>query len=137
MTDPIADMLTRIRNASAVKKEEVVLPMSKLKLSIAKILERDGWVEKAEVIKEESQKNAAKSFDKLRIVLKYNDDGKPAITSLLRISKPGLKIYSGKQELPRVLNNAGIAIISTSSGVMTNKEARKKGIGGEVLCEIY
>lgn len=137
MTDPISDMLTRIRNASAVKKDEVILPMSKIKYNIAKILERDGWIIKAEVIKEETEKNTTHSFDNLRLVLKYTDNGSPAISSLKRISKPGRKIYSAKTELPRVLNNAGIAILSTSAGIMTNKDARKKGIGGEVLCEIY
>jgi small subunit ribosomal protein S8 len=137
MIDPIGDMLTRIRNAAAVKKEDIVMPMSKMKHGIAKILERDGWVGKVEVIKEESKKNGSMSFDKLKIVLKYDDNGRSAITALKRVSKPGCKVYSGKDTLPRVLNNAGIAILSTSSGLMTNKEARKRGVGGEVLCEIY
>lgn len=137
MTDPIADMLTRIRNASMVKKAEVVLPMSKIKFNIGKILEREGWVEKVEVIKAAGKKNQTSTFDQLRIILKYDDDGKPAITSLKRVSRPGLRVYVNKTELPRVLNNLGFAIISTPQGVMTNFEARKKGVGGEVICEIY
>ena len=137
MTDPIADMLTRIRNASAVGKEEVVLPMSKIKYNIARILEREGWIEKAEVIKSESEKNNSAVFDELKLILKYKKNKQPAITSLKKISKPGLKIYVNKTKLPRVLNNLGIAIISTSRGLVTNKEAGKLGIGGEVICEIY
>lgn len=137
MTDPIADMLTRIRNAGAAGKDEVVLPMSKIKYNIAKILEQNNWIKKAEVIKSESQKNASASFDKIKITLKYDENKNPAITSLKRISKPGRKIYAGKDELPKVLNNFGIAILSTSQGLMTNKEARKKKIGGEIICEIY
>lgn len=136
MTDPIADMLTRIRNASAVSKSEAVLPMSKVKYSIAKILEKDGWIEKAEIIKSAAKKNGAGSFDKLRILLKYKND-EPVISSIKRISKPGLRVYADKDNLPRVLNNLGIAIISTSAGLMTNREAKKRKIGGEVICEVY
>lgn len=137
MTDPIADMLTRIRNASAVKKEEIVLPMSKMKFNIAKILETKGWVGKVEVIKGDGKKNSASAFDNLKIALKYDKDGNPTITNLKKVSKPGLRIYRSKDELPKVLNNLGIAIISTSQGLMTNKEAQAKGVGGEVICEIY
>lgn len=137
MIDPIADMLTRIRNASAVKKEEVIMPMSKVKFAIAKILEREGWVKLAEVIKSNSQKNHSAAFDELKIVLKYRPDGSPMITRLKRRSKPSLKVYVGKKDLPRVLNNLGIAVISTPQGMMTNKEAKKKGVGGEVIFEIY
>ena len=137
MTDPISDMLTRIRNASVIGKDEVVLPMSKIKLSIAKILERDGWVGKVEIIKNESEKNKNSAFDDIKIVLKYRDGKKSVISSVKRISKPGLKIYVNKDELPKVLNNLGMAIISTSQGLMTNKEARKNKVGGEVICEIY
>jgi len=137
MMDPIADMLTRIRNASAIRKPEVVLPMSKIKLNIGKILEKEGWVERTEVIKADGQKNQGGSFDQLRVILKYKSDGKAAISSIKRISKPSLRVYVTKEELPRVLNNLGIAIISTSKGLMTNKEARKNGMGGEVVCEIY
>ncbi len=136
MTDPIADMLTRIRNASAVRKREVVLPMSKVKHNIAQILEQEGWVAKVEVIKSQGEKNNSSVFDELKIVLKYKNN-KSAISSLKRISKPGCRVYVNKDKLPRVLNNLGIAIISTPLGVMTNKKARKKGVGGEVICEIY
>lgn len=137
MTDPISDMLTRIRNASAVKKDEVVLPTSKIKFNIAKLLEKDGWVNKAEIIEASAQKDKTNSFNMLRIVLKYNEKGQSAISSLKRISKPGNRVYSPKTDLPRVLNNAGVAVLSTSQGIMTNKEARKRGIGGEIICEIY
>ena len=136
MIDPIADMLTRIRNASAVKAVEVVLPMSTIKFNIAKILEETHWVGKVEVIEHPSKKSKA-NFKDLRIVLKYKDNGQPAISSLKRISKPSRRVYVSKDELPRVLNNMGIAILSTPQGVMTNKEAGKKQIGGEVICEIY
>ena len=137
MTDPIADMLTRIRNASAVKKHEIVLPMSKIKFEIAKILKAEGWIYDTEVMKVGGAKNKAQVFDELKIVLKYKKSGKPAITTLKRISKPGLRVYVNKLNLPKVLNNLGIAIISTPSGMMTNKKARKAGLGGEVICEIY
>lgn len=136
MTDPIADMLTRIRNALAVGKEGIVLPMSKVKYNIAEILQQEGWVAKVEVAKTKSKKNSNAIFDELKIALKYKNN-KPAITSLKRISKPGRRVYVNKDKLPRVLNNLGIAIISTPQGVMTNKQARKKGVGGEVICEIY
>lgn len=137
MIDPIADMLTRIRNASAVSKHEVVLPMSKIKFEIAKILKNEGWINDVEVLKTGKGKRPTTVFDELRIVLKYKKNGKSVITSIKRISKPGLKIYANKETLPRVLNNMGIAILSTPQGLMTNKEARKKGLGGEVLCEVY
>lgn len=137
MTDPISDMLTRIRNASAVGKEAITLPMSKIKYGIARILEREGWVGVVEVIKAKSKKNDSTVFDELKIVLKYKKDNKSVITSLKRISKPGLRIYANKTDLPRVLNNFGIAIISTSRGLLTNREAFKLGVGGEVICEIY
>lgn len=138
MTDPIADMLTRIRNASMVKKAEIVLPLSKLKLEIAKIMEKEGWVGQTEVIKGDNQsKNKSAAFDRLRIVLKYNEERQPRISSLKRISKPGARVYVGKDDLPRVLNNIGVAIISTPKGLMTNRDARKNQLGGEVICEIY
>ena len=132
MTDPIADMLTRIRNASRVKKADVFIPFSKIKLSIIKILKTHGFIEGYTEIKpgEESQ------FGGIMVKLKY-DEGKPAMTSLKRISKPGRRVYVAKDEMPNVLNNFGIAIISTSQGLFTNKEAKKMGLGGEVVCEIY
>ncbi len=136
MMDPIADMFTRIRNASVVKKAEILLPMSKLKFEIAKILETEGWVKKAEVVPGglEGKHNG---FDELRIQLKYRKNGKPQITSIQRVSTPGLKIYVSKAEIPTVLNNFGTAIISTSRGMMTGKEAKKQQIGGEVIGEIF
>ena len=138
MTDPIADMFTRIRNAAAIKKYEVVLPMSKIKYEIAKILEKEGWVQKVEIVKAVVDEDSRKtSFDTLKIVLKYKKSGKSSITSIKRVSRPGLKIYAKNDNLPKVLNNLGIAIISTSGGLMTNKEAKKKGVGGEIICEIY
>lgn len=128
MTDPIADMLTRIRNASAVKKQEVIIPFSKIKYEISKILEAENLIEKVEKNEDNSRVFVLK--------LKYNDN-KSAINSLKRISKPGRRVYVAKDEMPYVLNNLGIAIISTSQGLMTNKQARKKGVGGELICEIY
>ncbi len=136
MTDPIGDMLTRIRNASAVKKSDVTMPMSKLKFRVAETLEKEGWIQKVEVVKA-SKDESKSSFDELKVVLKYKKSGKSAINTIKRVSKPGLRVYVGKDELPKVLNNLGIAVISTSQGVMTNKEARKKQLGGEVLCEVY
>jgi len=136
MTDPIADMFTRIRNASAVKKSEVLMPMSKLKYEIAKILEREGWIKNAEIIA--GGLNARhSSFDQLKISLKYQKNGKSHIDVISRVSKPGLRVYVDKDNIPTVLNNFGIAIISTSKGLMTNKEARAQKIGGEVIGEIY
>ncbi|MCK4744997.1 30S ribosomal protein S8 [Candidatus Parcubacteria bacterium] len=125
MTDPIADMLTRIRNAMAVNKPDAVLPLSKTKLKIAEILEKEKYIEKFE-----------KKDNNILITLKYKNR-QPAISHLRRISKPGCRIYADSDNLPIVLDNLGIAIISTSSGLMTNKEAWRKKIGGEVICEIY
>ncbi|MFA5163360.1 MAG: 30S ribosomal protein S8 [Patescibacteria group bacterium] len=136
MTDPIADMFTRIRNAAAVKKAEVVLPLSKVKLEVAKILAREGWIKEANVVPG-GLNGASNNFDELRLVLKYHKNGRPHITSIKRISKPGLRIYVDKDNIPSVLNNLGMAIISTSSGLMTNFEARRAKVGGEVIGEIY
>lgn len=129
MTDPIADMLTRIRNASAVRKPEVLIPFSKMKFEIAKILAEGKWIKKAEVVDD--------GFKQIRIQLKYDKDNRPRITQLKRVSKPGRRVYVKHYDLPKVLNNLGIAIISTSSGVMSNIEARQRRLGGEVICEIY
>ncbi len=142
MTDPIADMLTRIRNAMMVKKREVFLPMSKTKHEIAKILDKEGYIQKVELIDSvDFFSNTIKGENfkpkSLKIVLKYKKSGKSVISSLKRISKPGLRIYSNKNELPIVLNGFGIAIISTPKGMMTNIEAKKQKIGGEVICEVY
>ena len=134
MTDPIADMLTRIRNAMAVKKPEVVLPFSKVKMSIAEMLKNTGYISSVAKIEKGAEGN---THEQLRIVLKYVGGKESAISNLKRISKRGLRIYAGKSELPTVLNNLGIAIISTPQCMMTNKEAKKQNLGGEVICEIY
>ena len=133
MTDPIADMLTRIRNAQAVKKTEVFLPFSKFKYNLAELLVREGWLAGAEKISQ----SAKRGFDEIRLKLRYHKSGKPAIMSLKRVSKPGRRVYVDYQNLPYVLNNLGIAVISTSRGLLTNKEARRAKIGGEIVCEIY
>lgn len=128
MTDPIADMLTRFRNAAAVGKHDVALPLSRVKFEIAKILEKEGYlshVEKTEGVR-----------GQLKVKIRYTDDG-PVLRHVSRISKPGRRIYAVKAELPRVLNDHGIAVVSTSAGLMTNKEARKRGLGGEIVCEVY
>ncbi len=139
MIDPIADMLTRIRNASLVKKSEILLPMSKVKFNVAKILEKEGFVSSVSIVEADKslQKNKTAKFDQIKIVLKYNKDGQSRISSLKRISKPGRRVYIGKDEIQKVLNGFGVSIISTSSGMMTGKEARSKKIGGEFICEIY
>ena len=129
-TDPIADMLTRIRNANSAKFKTVDSPASKIKKSISEILLNEGYIKSYEEISNENQ-------GILRISLKYTEKGKKVISGLKRISKPGLRIYAAKDELPRVLNGLGIALISTSKGVMTDKEARNAGVGGEVLAYIW
>ena len=136
MTDPIADMFTRIRNASAVGKKDITLPMSKLKYAIAKILVNKKWLANVEVIPG-GLKTKRAGFDQLKITLKYQKNGRPLIKSIKRISKPGVKIYVNKQEIPVVLNNQGMVILSTSAGLMTGYEAKKQGIGGELIGEIY
>ena len=129
MTDPIADMLTRIRNASAVKKAEVLMPFSKVKFSIAKVLEKENYINKVEKIKDNN-------FDVIKINLKYNKK-EPSIKHLKRISTPGQRIYINSKEIPTVLNGYGLGIISTSKGILTDKEARYKKMGGEYICEIW
>ncbi len=129
MTDPIADMLTRIRNAQAVKKQEVIIPFSKIKYEIAKLLVRESYLNSAEKVKEK--------FDVIKIELKYSPTGVSAIEHIKRISKPGQRIYVASDKLPKVLNDIGLAIISTSSGIITNKKARRMKVGGEFLFEIW
>lgn len=129
ITDPIADMLTRIRNAVPLKKESVVIPFSKVKFEIATILEKEGYVKKVE--KKEG------NFAAIDIELKYTPEKESVIQNLKRISKPGRRVYVEYQKIPHVLNGMGIAIISTSAGLMSDKEAKQKKIGGEVICEIY
>ena len=130
ITDPIADMLTRIRNASSSKHESVTVPSSKMKLAIAKILNDEGYIAGYEVIEDDKQ-------GVIKITLKYGANKTSVITGLKRVSKPGLRVYANKEELPRVLNGLGTAIISTSQGLKTDKEAREAGIGGEVLAYIW
>ena len=130
VTDPIADMLTRIRNAVAMKYKEVKMPISKTKLEIAKILKDEGFIEEYQIEKDDVQST-------LVLTLKYGAKKERVITGLKRISKPGLKVYVKNDEIPKVLNGLGIAIISTSKGIMTDKEARKENIGGEVLAYIW
>jgi small subunit ribosomal protein S8 len=129
-TDPVADMLTRIRNAGAVYHDKVDVPTSKLKLEIARILKEEGYIKDYQLVNEDN-------ISMIRIILKYGDKKKPVIAGLKRISKPGLRVYAGSNEIPRVLGGLGTAIISTSKGVMTDSEARKLGVGGEVLCFIW
>ena len=129
-TDPIADMLTRIRNANSAKHKEVDVPASNMKRAIAQILLDEGYIASFEEIKDEKQ-------GMLRVTLKYDENGKRVIAGLKRISKPGLRIYVNKDELPQVLNGLGIALISTSKGIKTDKEARKEGLGGEVLAYVW
>ncbi|WP_182201176.1 30S ribosomal protein S8 [Paraliobacillus salinarum] len=130
MTDPIADMLTRIRNANMVRHEKLELPASKLKAEVADILKREGFVRDYEYIADNKQ-------GVLRIFLKYGTNEERVISGLKRISKPGLRVYAKSDEIPKVLNGLGIAIISTSKGVLSDKEAREQAIGGEVLAYVW
>ena len=129
VTDPIADMLTRIRNAAMVRHDNTVVPASRMKLSIAKILKEEGFITDYLVVKGDPQKM-------IKVTLKYIDK-QPAFVGLERVSKPGLRIYSGKREIPRVYGGLGIAIMSTSKGIMTGQSAWKNNLGGEVLCYIW
>jgi small subunit ribosomal protein S8 len=130
MTDPIADMLTRIRNANMVRHEKLEVPASKMKREIAEILKREGFIRDVEYIEDNKQ-------GILRIFLKYGPNNERVITGLKRISKPGLRVYVKANEVPRVLNGLGIAILSTSQGILTDKEARQKGTGGEVIAYVW
>ena len=129
-TDPIADMLTRIRNANSAKHKTVDVPASKMKTAIAEILFKEGYIKSFELISNENQ-------GIIRITLKYDEKGTRVIDGIKRISKPGLRVYANKEELPKVLNGLGTAIISTSQGLKTDKEAREAGMGGEVLAYIW
>ena len=130
VTDPIADMLTRIRNANQMRYKEVEVPASKMKLEIARILKEEGFIKNYKVVNDDAQGT-------ILLTLKYADKKERVITGLKRISKPGLRVYAKNDEIPKVLNGLGIAIISTSKGIMTDKEARKQNIGGEVLAYIW
>jgi len=129
-TDPIADLLTRIRNGQMVRKSFVLVPGSSMKTAVAKVLLEEGFIQGYEVTDERPQSN-------LRIRLKYDEKRRPVATGLLRVSKPGRRVYKGKRELPWVLSGLGIAIVSTPKGVMTGREARRLGVGGEVLCYVW
>jgi small subunit ribosomal protein S8 len=130
VTDPIADMLTRIRNAIMVRHDSVLVPASKIKLSIAKILKEEGFITDYEVVK-------GKPHREIKIHIRYFDNNKPAISGLKRISKPGLRLYVQKKEIPRVYGGLGIAILSTSQGLRTGQQAWRQGAGGELLCYIW
>ncbi|SEC19810.1 30S ribosomal protein S8 [Paenibacillus sp. GP183] len=130
MSDPIADMLTRIRNANIVRHETVEIPASKMKREIAEILKKEGFIRDAEYVEDSKQ-------GIIRLFLKYGSNNERVISGLKRISKPGLRVYTKSQEVPRVLGGLGIAIISTSKGVMTDKDARQSKAGGEVICYVW
>jgi small subunit ribosomal protein S8 len=128
--DPISDMLTRIRNGLMVRKAFVLVPSSKIKVAIAQILLEEGFIQGYEITNERPQPN-------IRVWLKYDDSRRPVVTGMERVSKPGRRVYKGKRNLPWVLSGLGIAIVSTPKGVMTDREARRQGVGGEVLCYVW
>jgi len=130
VNDPISDMLTRIRNAGMARKPEVVMPSIKVLVAIAKVLKAEGYIGEFEVMEKEPQND-------LRITLRYGADKKHSIREIKRVSKPGLRVYAGKDAIPRVKSGLGIAIVSTPQGVLTGYEARRRGIGGEVLCTVF
>jgi small subunit ribosomal protein S8 len=132
MTDPIADMLTRLRNANIAFHDDVLMPSSKLKEALARILEREGYIAGFEV-----QDDSSRPGRQLKVVLKYTPDRKRTISGLRRVSKPGLRVYSKSDMVPRVLGGMGIAILSTNQGLMTDREARQRRVGGEVLCQVW
>ena len=129
VSDPIADMLTRIRNAVMVRHDSLLIPTSRMKLAIAKILKEEGFISDYEVLR-------GKPHRTIKIHLKYSDKNQPILTGLTRVSKPGLRVYVGRKEIPRVSGGLGIAIISTSKGLMTGQQAWRQGIGGELLCYV-
>lgn len=130
VSDPIADMLTRIRNAIMARHDFVLVPSSKMKLSIARILKKEGFVADYEVLK-------GKPHRMIKLYLKYDDNNQPILSGLERVSKPGLRVYVEQKEIPRIYGGLGLAILSTSSGVMTGKQAWRQGIGGELLCYVW
>ncbi len=129
ISDPIADMLTRIRNANMVRHDSVVIPASKMKLAIANILKEEGFITDFELIKGKPHKS-------IKIILKYMEKNRPAVSTLERVSKPGLRVYVDRGEIPRLAGGLGLAIVSTSKGVMSGHQARRRGIGGELLCYV-
>lgn len=130
LTDPLADMLTRIRNAGTARFDKVDIPASQMKISLARILKEEGYIKNFKIIKDKKQ-------GVLRVYLKYDDTNQPLINGLKRVSKPSRRVYAGKDEIPQILGGLGIAVVSTSKGVLTDREARRQGIGGEVLCAIW
>ncbi len=130
VTDPVADMLTRIRNALAAQHRYVVVPSSKLKRELARVLKEEGYIGHYDVTRDRPQ-------PMIRIRLKYTEDNKPVLSSLQRVSKPGRRVYAGRQDIPLVLSGMGIAVLSTPRGVMTGKKAHRLGVGGEILCHIW
>ncbi|UCG53912.1 MAG: 30S ribosomal protein S8 [Dehalococcoidia bacterium] len=130
VSDPIADMLTRIRNAITARHENVVVPASRMKLYIAKILKQEGFITDYEVMGNQPHRE-------IKIILRYDDNNRPVISGLKRVSKPGLRVYSQRNEIPRIFGGQGIAILSTSKGVMTGSKAWHNGIGGELLCYVW
>ncbi|HUP58969.1 MAG TPA: 30S ribosomal protein S8 [Thermoanaerobaculia bacterium] len=132
MTDPIADMLTRIRNGITSHHDRVEMPASKLKVEIARILKSEGFISNYKVLEEDGKPQAS-----LRVYLKYSNDGEPVIHGIERVSRPGRRVYRGKEDIPRVLGGLGLAIVSTSKGVLSGSEAARTGVGGEVLCQVW
>ena len=129
VTDPIADLLTRVRNAAMARHDSVMIPASKMKIAMAKILKDEGFISDFSIVKGEPQRQ-------IKIALKYIDK-QPAFIGLERVSKPGLRVYNGKKEIPRVYGGLGVAILSTSKGIMTGQDAWKKNLGGEILCYVW
>ncbi len=132
MTDPIADMLTRIRNGIQSRHDRVEMPSSKLKVEVARILKSEGFISNYKVVNEDGRPQAT-----LRVYLKYSEDGEPVIHGIERISRPGRRVYRGKEDIPQVLGGLGLAIVSTSKGVLSGAEAARQGVGGEVLCQVW
>ena len=130
LTDPVADLLTRIRNAVSARQQKLDVPASKLKMEIARILKEEGYIANFKATEENGRKV-------LRVYLKYGSNNEAAITNLARVSRPGCRVYVGHQEIPRVLGGLGINILTTPKGLMTGRQARKSGIGGEILCEVW
>lgn len=130
LTDPIADMLTRVRNAVMIRTEKVDIPASKMKVEIAKIMKEEGFIKSYKIIKDKKQ-------GVLRVSLKYTPENESILTNLKRVSKPGRRVYVGKSEIPRVMGGVGIAILTTPKGILTDKECHRDGVGGEVLCYIW
>jgi small subunit ribosomal protein S8 len=130
MTDPVADMLTRVRNASGAKFAKVDIPSSKLKVQIARIFKDEGYIKNFKVIKDNRQ-------GILRIYLRYDDKNRGVIQWLVRVSRPSRRVYAGSDDIPKILNGLGISVLSTSKGILTDREARKQGVGGEIMCSVW